>query len=180
VAGEPGAVFVVKRNDAPALSIMPNLSLSLNAEGVAKLLKFLSDEPEIAFIVSVGPDKWRAVNRVTSLPDGKHAIWHDPGGPLPRFNSRGQPVGVVGNPWRGWTAHRPGDQTVPFFGDCHCVFHLELHAEGVVPGRPGNTSISWIGAHYWRLGKRPLPTTTRCWKRMKRWIEKELRERFAR
>jgi hypothetical protein len=155
---------------------MPCLSKCLDHEGVNELMAFINDEPELAFIVSTGPGRWRAVNRVPELPDGEYVLWHDPGGPLMLLRPNGGEQ-VIKNPWKGWTEQVPGaDSGLPYFGPmCTNVFQLEVRREGIVPGAGGITSINWIGNRYAPIGRGAADSTRKCWHRLKRWFDKKQR-----
>jgi hypothetical protein len=92
------------------------------------LVDWLNGEEDIAFIVSDGPQRWKAVRKVSGIKNGRHALWHVPSGPLPRVKKYGD-TEPIANPWRGWKERHPGrDSTTPWFGGvCTSVFNLELN-----------------------------------------------------
>ncbi|HJT77944.1 MAG TPA: hypothetical protein VJ739_12145 [Gemmataceae bacterium] len=98
-------------------------------------------------------NRWRAVQRLDALPDGKYTLWHVPGGPLPllagdrRPRSRrqagrgftlaqalGHEDGTVPDPWAGWIERQPGaDPSQPYFGAGHAaIIDLEVRTREVL------------------------------------------------
>jgi hypothetical protein len=104
---------------------MPSLPFFADAGDLGLLVQHLSEDPEVAFLVSVPPigplpplanrignptiegQRWQAVRSVTSLGDGQHLLWHVPAGdlcenaPSPTLVLR--PGTPIADPWSGWT-----------------------------------------------------------------------------
>jgi len=148
------------------------------------VLAWLNADPDIAFLVPDGPGRWRASRQVPELPDGTHALWHVPGGPLPVIEADGQWLGrTVADPFRGWTElRRGGDPTIPWLGDPACIIHMGLWPGGAPLTKPrvedpadqiGTSSFSWIG-NQWAATRGPAsPATSKWWQRLRRWIQRE-------
>jgi hypothetical protein len=160
---------------------MPQLSLSLDRAAADGLCAFISDEPELAFILPDGPSKWRAVNRVQSLADGTYVIWHEAGGSLVlTHDETGSEEVEVNNPWAGWTESSaspvrefPGISSV-----CPWLFRLTLRTQGVVPGRTGVSELYWLGNRYRPIGGGAPASTQRCWNRLRRWFDRQMRRQI--
>src|SRR5690349_18289182 len=91
------------------------LPLYMVEEDVPLLHTRLNEDPEIAFILREGPDRWRATRQVDDL-CGKMMLWHIPGGPLPLLHYQGDDS-LIEDPFAGWREERPGlDNSVPYFG----------------------------------------------------------------
>jgi hypothetical protein len=119
---------------------MPALRFFADDQDLPTLLHHLNADPDIAFIVSDGPNRaaelrrWKAVRSVATLPDGHHSLWHVPGGPLPLAPARcsggmtrtgWQNLPTIPNPWAGWIEQRPGAiETQPFF--CNGLSEIRL------------------------------------------------------
>jgi hypothetical protein len=152
------------------------------------LLRWLSDEPEIAFLLGDGPKRWKAVKNVDRLVDGPYALWQHTGEPLNLMRER-LPDVVIPDPWKGWQDLRTGsDPTTPYCGAGHpSVFGLDLWARhrpyttaeraslAVVKarllGEKDHLSLSgfqWIGDHYQKAPQ----STHRCWRRLKAWVRR--------
>ena len=52
------------------------IPLYLNKPDEKELLTFLNQEEEIAFIISNGENKWKAVNSINEFPESRIVIWH--------------------------------------------------------------------------------------------------------
>jgi hypothetical protein len=96
---------------------MPRILMYLTADDVPTLLSLLSDDPEIAFLKSDGPRRWRAVERLDCLDRERVALWHVPSGPLPLVDQhRDKPIGFIEDPWAGWKERWTiADLSVPVF-----------------------------------------------------------------
>ena len=159
------------------------LPLFVDETDLAVLLDWLNAEPDIAFVLADGPRRWKAVATVNRLKDGRHALWHVAGAPLPLLRESGR-AGVIADPWSGWEEQRTGfDPTTPYFGPGHTsIFWLNLHArhrpssakESRNTGVPllgvkdllSLTSVEWIGNHY----RKAPPQSHRWWRHLKTWV----------
>lgn len=148
------------------------------ADDVLALLAYLNSSTEIAFIVSNGTGKWIAADSLASLPDGRHCLWHVPGGPLPLFRGANESPGEIANPFLGWSEARSGaDRSQPYFGAGHPgVFWLnvdlrenEAAAHEILVGL---SSFEWIGNHYRMIGHPAKPETEKFWKALGRWVKR--------
>jgi len=54
-----------------------------------ELRDWLIQSGEIGFLISDGEHRWRAVERIAELPDGRLLLWHIPSGPLPLSGKTG-------------------------------------------------------------------------------------------
>lgn len=57
---------------------MPNILLYLNVSDKSKIIEYLNSVDDIAFIISDGKNKWKAVDKVKEIPERKFMIWHKP------------------------------------------------------------------------------------------------------
>ena len=138
---------------------MPWLPLYATETDLKWLLEVLGENPELAFLVSAGEHRWIAVKKVEYSADCRICLWHIPSGPLPLLREKGQEIGVVGDPWKGWTEERAGAGTSnPYFGAGHVgMIWLNARAQGKhKKGGIGLSSFEWIGNRYSLLG-RPAP-----------------------
>ena len=143
---------------------MPWLPMYVNEEDSKLIFELLNDDKDIAYVVSDGKKKWKAVETIKSVHDGIFCIWHIPSGPLPLlggflWNRR------VQDPWAGWKEKQSGaDSDQPYFGPEHSgVIWLNLHTCSVnEPSKIGLSSFEWIGNHYKIIG-RPAPEVTKKW-----------------
>ena len=61
--------------------------------------------------------RWRAVKTVNALPDGDHALWYRPAGPLPLLKADRASDQPIPDPFAGWTEEVPSGQAFkPYFG----------------------------------------------------------------
>jgi hypothetical protein len=65
------------------------------------VLAHLNADEEIAFLVSAGPDRWRAVEQVPNLEPGRTLLWHRPDGALPLLQPDGTET-LIPDPFAGW------------------------------------------------------------------------------
>lgn len=135
------------------------------------LFAALSEESEVAFLVSAGDKRWTAVKKKEFAGDCRIGIWHAPSGPLPLLREKGRPEGVIDDPWAGWTEERTGaDPTTPYFGAGHVgIFWLNVRTLGRKKGAIGLSSFEWIGNRY---ASAP-DATERFWKKLGRMIKKQ-------
>jgi hypothetical protein len=170
----------------------------------------LNADPEIAFLVSAGlvhPERsdvgtavsggyrqrWKAESKVDTLADGRHVLWHVPGGPLPLRpdTSQGVTLGALRNqraipdPWSGWVEEQAGaNSTGPSFCAASSVIDLTLRSRVSPYTAAERTSLPRL-VSYWTAGEDMLvasdfafggdlspatPQTLRWWSRTKRWI----------
>ena len=140
-----------------------------------ELLEWLNTEQVIAFIVSDGKKRWRAVKTIDKFIDGEtYCLWHIESGPLPLLRKI-LPDGKVKNPWAGWLEKRTGqDPKRPYFGAGHpgiYTFDLRLksnhHDDGI-----GLSCFGWIGNWYKIIGNPAPPVTKKWWERLRRYVKK--------
>lgn len=150
--------------------LVPWLPLYLFGDDTDIVRTMLNADPEAAFIVSDGINRWKAVKALDALAEKCHAIWHVPSGPLPLLPAlSSEPIGQIVDPWQGWTERRKGaDPTVPYFGAGHPgVIWLNLRNRNDANERTiGLSSIEWIGHRYAEIGHAVEPATDKWWKRL--------------
>lgn len=155
---------------------MPWLPMYLTDPDATVLIDILVQDPEIAFLVSDGPKRWRAVKDVVASEIDKVALWHVPSGPLPLLASAFEdPDQHVQDPWLGWTEERTGaDPDRPYFGAGHPgIIWLNLCTSPKDQGSCcGLSSFSWIGNHYRIIGSPAMPSTEAWWKSLRRRVVK--------
>src|SRR5687768_12447440 len=86
-------------------------------EDVASLCRMLDSDPDIALIRPDGDQRWKAHREIPTLPDGEHAPWHIPSGPIilePKPPTTR--VKRVKNPFAGWTEIVSFQKGEPWFG----------------------------------------------------------------
>jgi hypothetical protein len=137
---------------------------------------------EIAGTEGSNHQQWKAVRAVKALKDGKHSLWHVPGGPLPLIRAGSvPPYPPISDPWAGWTG------SASFGTGCHPWIRLQVwtrhhpyteqelqtlhevndfwaHKEDklVVSG------FQWTGGHF-----HPAPPQSqRWWNRMRGWVNR--------
>lgn len=166
---------------------MPSLSIFVDEQDAEVLLRWLSNEQDIAFIVPTEPKRWRAVSCVRELKDGNYSLWHIPSGSLPLLGTD-NPSEIIANPWSGWTELVTGrEPTQPYFGPGHpaeirlSLFtrhqpysQQERNEATILNGmRLGDkdlmmsSSFQWIGNHY-QVAPRQ---THQWWRRLRRWVK---------
>ena len=156
---------------------MPWLPMYASEKDYQLLLEYLNESDEIAFIVSDGPRRWKAVHTIEAMSHGRYALWHLPAGPLPLMR-RGQEIKeTIADPFSGWEeAERGGNLSVPWFGPGPVgILWLNIRAGAHTnSGEPlvGMSSFEWIGNHYRIIGSPADPSTERFWKALKRWVKK--------
>jgi hypothetical protein len=151
----------------------------------ARIVDHLDDDPEIAWIVGDG-GRWVAKPRLDRVPPSMVCLWHIPSGPLPlfvripfaRIPGGADPVeqkGVIEDPYAGWEDPMGGEFEEPHFGDPPGVVSLILQVKGGPGDRPdhaiGISTFGWIGRHYSALGRVPVPSTTRWWQALRKWVK---------
>ncbi|HYO56735.1 hypothetical protein [Archangium sp.] len=152
-----------------------SLPLYMLEEDVPLLHEQLNSDPEIAFILRDGPERWRAVWQVEDI-RGKMMLWHVPGGPLPLRHYQGEAT-LIEDPFAGWHEERPGlDNSVPNFG-AGCQVNLLMRIW--VPGWNGLpkdfvdiSTFSWSAL---RVTRSPPESTRRWWKRFRTFVSRHAR-----
>ena len=139
--------------------------------------QYLSEHPDIAFIVPNGRGRWCAVREVPRLKgtcvglDGTPiCLWHIPSGPLPLLLP---PYGLkakhILDPCAGWKElfQGPTKDCPNFIDDAPgiVVLHRRLRAWEVTGGM-GMSSFTWIGG---RAGRK----TESFWKNLRGWVKEQ-------
>jgi len=148
---------------------MPWLPMYVNKDDASLLLTLLNEDTDIAYIISNGKKKWRVIETIENLEDGRYCIWHVSSGPLPLVGGFRKDT-YVKNPWSGWKEKKTGaDPTQPYFGSGHpSIIWLNLFTHSTrEPNKIGLSSFEWIGNHYKSIG-RPAPDITKKWWRILR------------
>ncbi|WP_254519203.1 hypothetical protein [Aquimarina sp. Aq78] len=147
------------------------IPLYLNKEDEKELLDLLNSEEQIAFLVSDGNKKWKAVKSLTEFTTDRISLWHNESGPLPLLTESGEDEWIE-NPWNGWTEKRTGANPItPYFGaGWPGVIHLNIKTD--YNDEIGMSSFEWIGNHYSIIGISASDTTKKFWSRLKRQIGK--------
>lgn len=144
------------------------LPLYIYGDDADQLLGMLNGDPDIAFLISDGPSRWKAVAALPGLPVGRYPLWHVPSGALPLLGPAGaEPIDWIEDPWRGWNEQRSGrDTSNPYFGAGHPgIFWLNLKNEaGGSERQVGLSSFEWIGHRYDVLGIKASADTNKWWK----------------
>ena len=152
---------------------MPWLPLYANSDDFDEIREWLNSEESVGFLVSCGPKKWVAVNKLDAWTSPRIALWHIPSGPLPLLAEEPSAEdGEIADPWSAWTERRTGaDPTTPYFGAGHPgVIWFNLHSSN---GRIGLSSFEWIGNHYQIIGSAANPDTEKWWRRLGRRIKRD-------
>lgn len=153
---------------------MPWLPMYLTDDDVPQLVSLLGDD--VAFILTDGPGRWRAVREPGTPLTERTCIWHIASGPLPLLRAdRDLPDGEVRDPWLGWVEEQTGaDPNTPYFGSGHPgVVWLNLRLSGREPASAcGMSSLEWIGDHYAILGRSAPEPTRKWWNRVRRKVGK--------
>jgi hypothetical protein len=154
---------------------MPWLPLYATREDLGWLLSQLSDEPEMAFLVSAGDKRWIAVKRAEFQSDCRFCLWHIPSGPLPLLREKGKCDSVITDPWSGWTEEKTGaDPSSPYFGAGHVgIIWLNARSGEKKRNAIGLSSFEWIGNHYRIIGQPAPVVTEKFWKKLGRLIKKQ-------
>jgi hypothetical protein len=97
---------------------MPCIPLYADESDFSTIHDYLNQTEEIAFIVSDGLQRWRAVKAVPNMDLGRICLWHMPSGSLPLLHPLpSKTVESISDPWGGWTELRTGaDANCPYFG----------------------------------------------------------------
>ena len=153
------------------------ISFVADEEDFRTILAYLSDHPDVAFIVRAGPGRWRAVGRLDRVDVDRIGLWHIPSGPLPLLAAKPvEPSRPIDDPWRGWTEQAPGfDRSSPYFGPGHpSVIWLLYNPHG--PGTRHGVGISefeWLGNYYSVIDLPAAPATEQFWRDLRRWIVRQ-------
>lgn len=152
---------------------MPSIPMYCTPEDIPDLLEILTEN--IAFIISEGDGKWKAVKPFMPADGSRTALWHVPSGPLPLLSATDAPAKEIENPWLGWKEERPGaEPDAPYFGPGHPgIFWLNLNLSGKEPDSCcGLSSLEWIGNRYSIIGDEPSEATSKRWAQIKRQLSK--------
>jgi hypothetical protein len=159
---------------------LPWLPFYAHEQDFELILAKLNGDPEIAFIISVGPGRWTAQEQLDTFEQRKYALWHVPSGPLPFLSRKWYRIRrVIKNPWQGWTEEFSGvDPSIPLFGPDHPgIIWLDLRWQGWFDADAiGLSGFSWIGNRYRFMGKGAKPATELWWKRLRRWVRTVARQ----
>lgn len=138
------------------------------------LFGLLSEDPEAAFIVPDGANRWKAVSAATYQGASRYCIWHVPSGPLPLLSDSNTPEVIVADPWSGWQEVRGGaDPSSPYFGPGHPgIVWLNSRPKARDGHGIGISSFEWIGNHYRIIGSPAPAATEKWWKRFGRRVRK--------
>lgn len=153
---------------------MPWLPMYVNQEDSRLLLTLLNEDTDIAYVVSNGKKKWKAIKSIQSIHDGRYCLWHIPSGPPPLMGGLLK-EGWVKDPWAGWKEKRTGaDPTQPYFGSGHPgIIWLNLITRSIrEPEKIGLSSFEWIGNHYKSIGRPASDVTKEWWKQLRKSIAK--------
>jgi hypothetical protein len=157
---------------------MPWLPLYVNDADLQELLSWLNSDEEIAFIVSDGPKRWKAVPSLEKIANGRYCIWHSPSGPLPLLGHGTIKDSQVRDAWAGWTEVRTGaDPNTPYFGPGHPGI-VWLNARPTAYRTPkaiGLSSFEWIGNRYRIIGSPAPETTEKWWQQLRKCVKKVAR-----
>jgi hypothetical protein len=155
---------------------MPNIPFYADATDFRTIHSWLNECEELAFIVTDGPQKWRAVNSVRELMPGRACLWHVPSGPLSLlYPEPSCKIETIIDPWSSWRELRPGSDTSrPYFGAGDSgIIWLYVHPTSRIDSEGiGFSWFEWIGNHYRILGSGANPATEKFWRGLRRWVKK--------
>lgn len=137
----------------------------LNKADLNQLFAWLNKEEDIAFLISDGPMRWRAVKTMAESRDGRFCLWHQHSGPLPLLR-KGAPDSFVVDPWAGWREEITGaNPTQPYFGSGHPgIYWLNAQtSSGWSADGIGLSSFEWVGNYYKIIGREAPPVTKNWW-----------------
>ena len=143
----------------------------MNKQDEMELLNLLNSEEQIAFLISDGQKRWKAVKSISEFPNDNITLWHIESGNLPLLTKSGKDEWIE-NPWNGWTEKRTGSNPKnPYFGPgWPGVIHLNINTD--YDDEIGISSFEWIGNHYSIIGISASDSTKKFWSRLKRKIAK--------
>ncbi|MES1180662.1 MAG: hypothetical protein ABUL66_02235, partial [Verrucomicrobiota bacterium] len=100
---------------------MPWIPLYADEQDFSVIHDYLNQTEDIAFIVSDGSRRWRAVRTIPRMDGARVCLWHIPSGQLPLLHPHpSKTVDSIFDPWSGWTELRTGaDSSCPYFGAGH-------------------------------------------------------------
>jgi hypothetical protein len=149
---------------------MPSILVYALESDLQAIVDHLNEDPEIAFVISDGPHRWRTVDRVPQIAAGHHALWHRPSGALPLVrSSETEPERPILNPDAGWEERLASAvYGQPFFGSHPSVMWLHVSTAG--PGVVPMSAFGWIGNRYRGIGHGASPAANKWWRRLQRWI----------
>jgi hypothetical protein len=163
---------------------MPWIPMYVNEKDARVLLTWLAESAQVAFLLSDGIGRWKAVHELNELPNAPVEMWHIPSGPLPLLGKeRHDPVQEIASPWNGWAEQRPrSDNRLPYFGPGWpgvMTLNLQLvtkrnqsdHANSQqAPSAIGLSNVGWIGNRYKIIGKAAKAETEKFWKMLRRFV----------
>jgi hypothetical protein len=163
---------------------MPWIPMYVIEEDARVLLTWLTESTQIAFLLSDGTGRWKAVHELNELPNAPVNMWHIPSGALPLLGKeRHDPVKEIAPPWNGWTEQRSGaDKHLPYFGPGWpgvMTLNLQLVSRRTqgehpssqqAPSSIGLSNVGWIGNRYKLIGSAAKPETERFWKMLRRFV----------
>jgi len=156
---------------------MPWLPIYADQVDFANILDWLNATDQLAFLLSEGPRRWRAVSHLDALSSSRVCLWHVPSGPLPLLHPNpSREVSLIIDPWSGWKELRTGaNSSTPFFGAGHpgviWLNHRPISLRN--SGGIGLSSYEWIGNHYRMIGSPATPATESFWKLLRKWTQKQ-------
>lgn len=164
---------------------MPWIPFYADDSDFIKIVDYLNEDEEIAFIVSAGPVSWKAVSKVNYHHLHETTwLWHIPGGPLPLMRHPAA-NNVITDPFAGWEDHSPKDleyRRTPYFGpECSVALELKINVQGIRDlDAIGISSFGWVGNRYSVIGS-PAPLVTKAyWEKLRRWISKNSKKKISR
>ena len=81
---------------------MPWLPIYADEEDFTLVFDYLNQSDEVAFIVSDGPGRWRATQRIVNMDAPRFCLWHVPSGPLPLLHPHpSKRIDSISDPWSG-------------------------------------------------------------------------------
>lgn len=180
---------------------MPAIAMYADADDLQSLADWLLSEPDIAWIVSVGRKRWKAVEHCNVEPGRRYCMWHEPSGPLPLHpQDPDEEVKLIEDPWADWIepdwkpskAHHKfnpelrkhieetwqernrADHPDPYFGSGHPgIIWFDAYAQGQdAPNSIAMSSFGWIGNYFKLIGRPAPPETEKWWRRLQRRVQK--------
>lgn len=157
---------------------MPWMPFYLSGDDALLLLSFLNQSDDLAFIVSDGDGRWKAVNTIPKLEFCRLALWNVPSGPLPLLRRGNESDSQIENPWAGWNEERAAaDPGLPYFGAGHPgIIWLNLRPNRLDTSTGalviGLSSFEWIGNHYRIIGNPASPFTEKLWRGLRNFFRK--------
>jgi len=172
-------------------AVVPWLSMYLVDADVKLLCGMLDDDPDVALVRADGPGRWKAHRAVPKLPDGEHALWHIPSGPIElESNKLKDRPKVVKDAFKGWAARVPQfEHGSPWFGPGPLgIIRLTVRRKAGPASRTfspwdsswsapankviGRSDFYWVGNYYGTLGRKAPKATELWWQSLRRRITK--------